>query len=201
MPSPRQLTAVLSFLDSIPDATSPALAKADSRDSMVKTAFRTADAQSRWLGGTLESASARACGRPTAAGRCHPCAWRTRPPGACRSGTPRRSARAAGIVRSPPTRRPRPSVSEPSDPVRRPWRSGCVRSGRHGTPSSRRFVRISRRWQSRRPEASGIAFTVCSALSRAMASSFVSNMASSNCMISLDMASASFRSRFSSVSD
>ena len=83
----------------------------------------------------------------------------------------------------------------------RPWRSGCVRSGRHGTPCVRRFVRISRRWRSRRPEASGIALTICSTLSRTMASSFVSNMASSNCMISLDMASASFQSRFSSVSD
>ena len=110
---------------------------------------------------------------------------------------PRRSARAAGIVRSPPTRRPRPSVSAPSAPACRPWRSDCVRSGRHGTPCVRRCARIWRRWRSRRPEASGIALTICSTLSRTMASSFVSNMASSNRMISLDMASASFRSRFS----
>lgn len=55
MPSRRQPAAALSFLDSISAATVPALARADSRDSMANIAFRAADAQSRWLGGTFES--------------------------------------------------------------------------------------------------------------------------------------------------
>ena len=47
--------AALSFLASISAATVPALARADSRDSMANIAFRAADAQSLWLGGAFES--------------------------------------------------------------------------------------------------------------------------------------------------
>ena len=61
----------------------------------------------------------------------------------------------------------------------------------------RRFVRISRRWRSRRPEASGIALAVSSTLVLIMASSSDSSMASSNCMIPRTQPRASFRSRFS----
>ena len=64
----------------------------------------------------------------------------------------------------------------------RPARNACVR----------RFVRISRRWRSRRPEASGIALAVSSTLVLIMASSSDSSMASSNCMISPDTASRLF---------
>ena len=53
----------------------------------------------------------------------------------------------------------------------------------------------------RSASSSSIALTICSTLSRTMASSLVSNMAWSNCMISLDMARASFQSRFSCASD
>lgn len=55
-------------------------------------------------------------------------------------------------------------------------------------PSVHRNARISRCWRSRPPEASGIALTIRSTYSRTMASSLLSNMAWSNCMISLDMA-------------
>ena len=69
----------------------------------------------------------------------------------------------------------------------RPARNACVR----------RFVRISRRWRSRRPEASGIALAVSSTLVLIMASSSDSSMASSNCMFPRTQPRASFRSRFS----
>lgn len=55
MSSLRQLVAAFSLLNSIFVAACSALARADSRDSMVNTAFRAADAQSLRLGGTLES--------------------------------------------------------------------------------------------------------------------------------------------------
>ena len=55
IPSLRQEAAAFSLLDSISRATSSALARADARDSMAKTASGAADAHSRWVGGTLES--------------------------------------------------------------------------------------------------------------------------------------------------
>ena len=90
-------------------------------------------------------ASARACGRPTAAGRCRrPAGW-TRPPGTSPSAPPRHRTRAAGGVRSPPTRTGRPWVRAPSAQACRPRPSARARSGRPGTPSDRSRARIRRR--------------------------------------------------------
>lgn len=55
MSSRRQSAAAFSLLASISDVTVSALSNVDSRDSMANTAFRAADAHSRWPGGTLES--------------------------------------------------------------------------------------------------------------------------------------------------
>ena len=59
--SRRQFAVAFSLLASISAVTVSALFNADSRDSMANTAFRAADAHSRWLGGTLESTLRKKC--------------------------------------------------------------------------------------------------------------------------------------------
>lgn len=61
MSSRRQSAAAFSLLAFISDVTVSALSNADSRDSLANTAFRAADAHSRWLGGTLESTLRKKC--------------------------------------------------------------------------------------------------------------------------------------------
>lgn len=94
IPSRRRLAAAVSLLASISAATVPALSNADSRDSMANTAFRAADAHSRWVGGTLESRCARSapCTADTPPSAASSPPWRPVP----RTGRRPRAARPLG---------------------------------------------------------------------------------------------------------